>query len=168
MRRTRKWAFVQQEAERLAGLGLTAAEIARRLDLNKSTVGRWIAAGKLTVRERREEVATGSGRDRQTPAQWAESVRREYDLDSTDDQLLTLAEEALALSMDRTVGPHIRMAASGRFQAIVRQLALVARGAQKEADEGAPKQEEPAQPKKNPPVERPPGDPRGVLMMVAK
>jgi len=28
---------------------ITAAEVARRLDVNKSTVTRWIAAGKLTA-----------------------------------------------------------------------------------------------------------------------
>lgn len=120
--RTRKWSYVEQEAKRLAALGLSPREIARRLEVNKSTVTRWIAAGKLEVRTRLTLTGTG-----QNPAQWAATVRKDYALDATDEQLVTLAESALALALDPSTAPHVRMTAAGRFQAIVRQLALVAR-----------------------------------------
>jgi len=56
-------------------------------------------------------------------------VRETYDLDATDEQLVLVAGEALKLSMDLAVRPQLRMAAAGRFQGIVKQLALVTRTA---------------------------------------
>lgn len=47
MRRTRKWAGLQSEAQRLAGQHWAPRQIAARLGVNKSTVTRWIQAGKL-------------------------------------------------------------------------------------------------------------------------
>lgn len=122
MKRTRKWAFVEQEATRLAGLGLASREIAQRLGVAKSTVTRWIAAGKLT---RRAPVPLPSGA--QSPAAWAASVRSDYALDASDSQLVTLAQRALELALDPTVAPPVQLNAAGRFQALVRQLALVTR-----------------------------------------
>lgn len=166
MKRTRKWEYVKQEAARLAGLGMSAAEIARRLDIHKSTVGRWIESGKLTVRDAEAEVKAMSPKPKQTPTEWADSVRGAFDLDATDEQLVILGEQALTVSLDLTVPAHIRMTASGRFQAIVRQLALVTRGEEKPADKPQPAESETEAPRKNPPIDRPPGDPRRLLMAV--
>lgn len=168
-KRTRKWAFVSQEAARLAGLGLSPREIAERLGVDKSSVTRWMKAGKL---ERRPpSLAPGATQPKQSPAEWAASVREAYDLDATDDQLVTIAETALALSLDRNVAAHVRMTAAGRFQAIVRQLALVARAADKDAapeKSPAPSTPEPARAARGPEriIRRPGGDPRKLLMAI--
>lgn len=164
VKRTRKWSFVAQEAGRLAALGLSQVEIARQLGLNKSTVSRWMKAGKLPASRVAEvahpQVAVRPG---QTPAEWAAAVRAAYDLDATDEQLVTVAESALGLSLDSAVSPQVRMTAAGRFQALVKQLALVARNqpqqvrTQPELPEAKPK----------PPlrvIHRP--DPRKLLMAV--
>lgn len=154
MKRTRKWAFVEQEATRLAGLGLAPREIARRLGVAKSTVTRWIASGKLA---RRDPVPQPTAQ--QSPGEWAASVRHDYALDATDAQLVTLAQRALELSLDPTVALPVQLHAAGRFQAIVRQLALVTRLG--EATTSAP----PAPVR--PPVPRTDrADPRTLLMVV--
>lgn len=173
MKRTRKWSYVAQEATRLAGLGLSPREIGQRLGVNKTTVNRWISAGKLTLVRPEKDVrptsaqATAAIRARQTPPQWAASVRGEFDLNVTDDQLVTLAETALTMSTDPTAPAHVRMNAAGRFQAIVRQLALDTRGAASQQPTGdTPPPEAPPERHRNPPVRRPSGDPRGILMAV--
>lgn len=163
MRRTRKWGYVEQEAKRLAGAGLSPREIAKKLDLSKSTVTRWIKAGKLS------RGATGKGPHvnapaRQSPSEWAKSVRDEYALDSTDEQLVTLGESALSVSRDMTVTAQLQLAAGARFAAIVKQLNLPMRRATAEPEDG----EKPAATaaKKNPVVVRKPaGDPRTLFMV---
>jgi hypothetical protein len=135
MRRTRKWAFVAQEAKRLADLGLSGYAIAKRLDVAESSVSRWVKAGKLVLRSGKGgDLATERGViaarcERYTPEQWAATVRADYALDATDDQLVTMAESALLLARDPGAVPTFRLQAMGRFQAIVKQLALVARAA---------------------------------------
>lgn len=164
LKRTRKWAFVEQEAKRLTVIGLSSLEISKRLGVAKSTVTRWMASGKLS----RPEVPGGpviTLRPGHSPAEWAMAVRGAYDLDATDDQLVTLAEAALGVSSDFTVAAHVRMAASGRFQAIVRQLALVARSVKAEQEKAADTPE-PAQRQKNPVIRRSSVDPRRILMAV--
>jgi len=47
MKRTHKWQVLRQEAEQLAAAGLPPSEIAHRIGVDKSTVTRWFAAGKL-------------------------------------------------------------------------------------------------------------------------
>jgi len=163
VRRTRKWSFVAQEAARLAGLGLSPLEIAKRLDVNKSTVTRWMAAGKLTKVARTSPPKPGR---RQKPVEWAAAVRKGYDLDATDEQLVTLAADALEMSKKATVPPQVRLAAAGRFQALVRQLALVARRADKVPTDAPAPAAVAAESKKHPPVKRPAGDPRRFLTAV--
>lgn len=163
MSRTRAWVFVEQEAKRLAALGLTPREIAGKLGVNKSSVTRWIAAGKLTVTPK-PSIPT-SATIRQSPLEWAASVRDAYQLDPTDDQLVTLGEQALALSLDEQVSVAGRMAASTRFQAIVRQLALPMRGSEAQQPAETPA-ESPAEAPKRPVVQRSSADPRGILTAV--
>jgi len=156
VKRTRKWAYVEQEAKRLANLGLQPRDIAKRLGVTK-TVNRWMAMGKLERRPSTQAArVAGSGK---SPGEWAATVRKDFALDATDEQLVTLAETALAMSLDPSMAAHVRMGAAGRFQAIVRQLALVAR----KADEQAPKDE----PRAPVVVARRSGaDPRALLMAV--
>lgn len=134
MRRTRKWAFVAQEAGRLTRLGLSPKDIAARLEVNKSTVTRWLAAGKLTrkgprKKTRQRAAAALVAASRKTPAQWVADVRAAYSLDATDEQLVTMAESALLLTRDPMTPAPLRLQAMGRFQGIVKQLSLVARSA---------------------------------------
>lgn len=166
MKRTRKWAFVAQEAQRLAALKLSASDIAKRLGVNRSTVGRWMEAGKIArATDKPATAASGETKPSQAPADWAASVRKAYDLDATDDQLVTIGEQALELSRDVKIAAHIRMTAAGRFQAIVRQLSLVTRGVEAEADAPAPAVPEVS--KKNPMVKRANhADPRLKLMAI--
>lgn len=155
MKRTRKWSYVEQEAKRLSALGLDQSAIAKRLGVNKSTVNRWVAAGKLTVPKRLTLSGTG-----QNPGSWAASVRKDYALDASDDQLVTIGEAALGMALDPSLAAHVRMTAAGRFQAILRQLALVARRADVES-------ERPVKPEPKPePVMPRRVDPRKVLMTV--
>ena len=133
MRRTRKWGFVAQEAKRLADLGLSGYAIAKRLDVAESSVSRWVKAGKLVLRSNaggdltaaRGEIAAVA--ERQTPAQWAATVRADYALDASDDQLVTMGEEALLLIRDPRSPAQLRLQAMAQFRATVKQLALVAR-----------------------------------------
>lgn len=122
MKRTRKLAFVRQEAERLAALGQSPADIAKALAVNKSTVTRWFASGKLKRPEPNALFVQAPAR--QSPADWARSMRDEFMLSSTDEQLVTLGEAALSLSRDVTVTAAVQLSASAQFRAIAKQLAI--------------------------------------------
>lgn len=122
MKRTRKLNFVRQDAERLAALNMSPAEIAKELDVNKSTVTRWFASGKLKKPEPNALFSPAPAR--QSPADWAKSMREEFLLSSTDEQLVTLGEQALSLSRDVTVSSVVQLSASASFRAIAKQLAI--------------------------------------------
>lgn len=154
MKRTRKWAYVEQEAKRLAGLGLTPLDIATRLGVNKATINRWIAAGKLTRRRVAQPIQAG-----QSPEQWAATVRKDYSLDATDEQLVTLAQRALELGLDPVEAPPIRINAWRAYASLVKQLNLVARLADQETPTEKPSRAVQA------PVHRS-VDPRKLLMAV--
>ena len=158
MKRTRKWSFVEQEAQRLASMGLSALEIARQIGVTKSTVNRWIASGKLKPGKSRASTVSVQSAGTKAPAQWADIVRREYALDATDEQLLTCAQQALELAYNMAETPSTRVAAMGRFQAIVKQLALVTRSVA-----AVPEPEKPAP---RPIIRRSGIDPRNVLQAV--
>lgn len=161
MRRTRKWSYVAQEAQRLADLRLSPLEIAKRLEVSKSTVTRWIASGKLAPGAGGPKVAAKvvASSEGKTPSQWATAVRQAYDLDATDEQLVWQAEETLLMVRDPGTPAALRLQAMGRFQAIVKQLSLVARAADAK---------QPEVPKRK--VFQPPArtgtDPRGILTEV--
>jgi hypothetical protein len=129
MKRTRKFVQMQQEALRLTALKMTPREIATHLEVSKSTVTRWIAAGKLprVVVSNPEPSMLVPGR--LEPAAWAKSVRDEYALDTSDDALVTLGEAALSLTRDVTASSAVQLSAAREFRAILKQLALPTRRA---------------------------------------
>ncbi len=55
---------------------------------------------------------------------WAASIRAAYELDTTELELVRLAEDALRLASSDVLRISEKLAAAGRFQALVRQLAL--------------------------------------------
>lgn len=161
MRRTRKWAYVAQEATRLANLGLAPGAIATRLEVQATTVTRWMAAGKLAD-TRRGTAAPGRSTATVPPSpnDWGAAVRTTYALNATDEELVQMGEAALRMVHDRHAKPSAQLNAMGRFVAIVKQLALPARAA-----EAAPAPVE--APKAAPPVRQRVGaDPRMVLQVV--
>jgi hypothetical protein len=162
MKRTRKWAYVAQEARRLADLGLSPSEIAGRLEVHPSSVQRWMAAGKLRdtrgTAPDRPGVPTVASSGAIGAEAWAAAVRAAYALDSTDDQLVDLATRALAVAKDLHEAASVRLVAMGRFQGLVKQLGLVARAPVTDAPPPPPP--EPARPARGPRV-----DPRGQLML---
>lgn len=159
MKRTRKWAFVAQEAKRLADLGLAPVDIAKRLNVKRSTVQRWMASGKVTDTRRAAKAGRAPTVNISTkPSEWAATVRRDYSLDATDDQLVTLAESALGKALDPEQTVPTRLQAMRTFQGLVKQLALVARLADQVPDKS------PESRVKRPMPARPAGDPRAVLV----
>jgi transcriptional regulator with XRE-family HTH domain len=170
--RTRKWSFVEQDALRFAKLGLSEREIAKRLGVAKSTITRWKKSGKLP-KDGPGPGAPGAAAvsPRLEPAEWARSVRAEYQLDSTDEALVTLGEAALSLSRSMTATVREQLAGSQRFQAIVRQLNLPGRRLADLADQkpaATAVNDAPAR-KVNPPVARESkADPRSAFMTVVK
>ncbi len=168
MKRTRKWAYVAQEAAKLGELGLSPRDIALRLGLNKSTVTRWIAAGKLKRHEAQapaaRAVAEGAWREK-APSEWAATVRTEYDLSETDAQLLGLAESALLVARDPMASPSTRLAAMGRFQTLVKQLGLETR-AVGAAPDVSPVEEAEPETRAVPVFKRTGTDPRAILSAV--
>ncbi len=162
MKRTRKWAFVAQEAVRLADLGLTPLEIASKIGVKRSTVQRWMAAGKVKDTRRGKGGRVGPKITKLTkPSEWSATVRKDFALDATDDQLVTLAETALGAAQDPLHPFAVRLGAMTRFQALVKQLSLVARSADLPATPEAPASRAArAMPR------RPAGDPRALLSMV--
>ena len=106
-----------------AAPSITAA--AASLGVNRSSVHRWIKKGVATkpTRRRRKAAPAGTGKH-QTPVAWAKSIRLAYALSDTEMQLLDLAKAALLLARNENARPADRLAATTRFQALVRQLDL--------------------------------------------
>lgn len=162
MSRTRKWVQVSQQATRLASIGASPLEIAQEIGVNKSTVTRWFKVGKLTRGQRTDVLAPVLPRP--SPAEWAASMRAEFALSASDEQLVTLGEQALLLTRDVTVKATVQLAAQRNFLAIDKALALRTRASKVEEDPAPVVTEAPS--KKNPPVHRKAaGDPRALYMV---
>jgi transcriptional regulator with XRE-family HTH domain len=130
MQRTRKFTHVGPEARRLAALGLSPLAIADRLGVNRSTVQRWMAAGHLDDTRETRTVQTAAlpaappPPAEEVPAlEWGDAIRSAYTLDPTDAKLVGLADLALTVAQSANELPSIRLAAAGRFQSLVKQLA---------------------------------------------
>ena len=163
MKRTRKWAFVGQEAMRLAGLGLSPYAISKKMGLAPSTVTRWVKAGKLQpgrAPNAKAEQRTAAAQF-ESPEDWARRIRADYALDASDNQLVKLGQQALELANNMAESPTTRMMAAGRYQSILKQLALVTR-----LEAGQPKPEPEKKPQVRAVAPRSGIDPRGVLQAV--
>ena len=105
---------------------------ARTLGVDKSSVFRWVKAGKIPPPGgRRQRGRAGRGAslpDRPVvpvaAAGWAAAIRGAYELDATETELVQLAETALALARDSAQLPAVRLAAMARFQSLTRQIDL--------------------------------------------
>jgi hypothetical protein len=105
----------------------TVQAAADALGVNRSSVTRWIRAGKVPrpggqrPSRRKGPVVAGP---RQSPQDWAATIRRAYELSPTELQLVALAEAALTLARTEDARPADRLAAMSRYQSLVRQLEL--------------------------------------------
>jgi len=143
MQRTRKWSHVGPAAQRLAALGLSPTAIAGELGLDRSTVQRWMAAGKIedTRTSRPGDPASPLAAAAELPAlEWAPAIRAAYTLDQTDTKLVDLADLALSVAQNAKELPSIRLAAAGRFQSLVKHLATRIRPTVDERAVAAPAQ----------------------------
>ncbi len=120
MQRTRKWAHLGAKARRLAARGLSPSAIAGELGVHPSTVHRWRVAGRL---EGPRAARVGDAASEGPALLWSAAVRAAYPLDETDLQLVSLADYALSVTQNPSELPSIRLAAAGRFQSLVKQLA---------------------------------------------
>lgn len=124
----------------MADAGGNVSRAAAALEVNRSTLHRWLDADpSLRPTEGRHQrrgaggkrrPGAGAGKER-SPDAWARAVRRAYELTATEEQLLDLAVAALRLARDVTLKPGDRMAAAGRYQQLVKQLDL-----EQEEDDG--------------------------------
>lgn len=140
-----------------AAPSLTAA--AKQLGVDRSTIHRWIEAGKVPRPERSrpkaEELAPKPG---QSPDEWLAWVTDTYKLEGTDLVLAELACKALKMTTDKN--PGVALAAMGRYQQLVRQLAL-----EGDAAGSKPQPQQPTRPAAAP-RRRAFADPRSILMAV--
>lgn len=103
---------------------LTAA--ARELGVDRSTITRWLQAGKIKARpqvELREGKTAPPPPTAATWSEWAPAVRDAYVLSATDQQLVALAAKALELAHDADK-EVVQLMAMARFAALVKQLNL--------------------------------------------
>lgn len=105
-------------------------EAAKALDVDRSTLHRWIEADPSLKAALRERVATvedmTAAAERLGAEAWARSIEAVYELSSTERVLLDLARQSLELAHDAMLKPAERLAAMGRFQRLVEQLNLEA------------------------------------------
>ena len=95
----------------------------RRRRLKRGSVPR---SGRAAKAPRKKRAARAKASAPRSPDSWARWVRRRYELDPSEDALLSLAVDALQLSRDDSQHARIRLSAAGRFQSLLRQLGLEA------------------------------------------
>lgn len=157
-KRTHKLKSLSNVAEVVASAAnLTLA--ARKLGVNRSTLHRWMQAGKIQKPEPKTGVAAGVAPG-QTADEWAAAVREMGELDATRSALVDLAVAALKMSRDPENRPETRLSAMGRYQQLVRQLNL-------DSGEGSTSGSGRTLPQARAvPVKRTGTDPRSILMAV--
>jgi len=96
-------------------------------------------AGRLTdTRDPRESDAPVPVVPALEAPAWAAAIRAAYPLDATDAQLVDLADLALTITHNAAEAPSVRLAAAGRFQSLVKQLATRIRATAEEERAPAP------------------------------
>jgi transposase-like protein len=128
--RPRKFQRTVAAVERVAS-AKSISEAARDLDVDRSTIHRWIKDGKVKPPRARRRLAGNGGSTLNTgvespisPADWAGAVRGTYDLSESEQELVNLGMVALGMAKDVALKPEIRLAAAARFAALLRQLDL--------------------------------------------
>src|SRR5690348_8263595 len=110
------------------------AEAARTLGVDKGSVSRWVAAGKVpapgAVRRRKDAPKTPAADVELTPQAWVAALHKRNEFGPAELQLVDLAAIALQLARDETQRPTVRLQASARFAALVAQLNLPAEPAE--------------------------------------
>jgi hypothetical protein len=134
MKASHKLRALTANAATVIAASSSVSAAAKQLGVDRSTVHRWIAAGKVPRpgSKRPPQRASTPAADGEpsapapslgTPAdEWATWARQTYLLDATEEVLVGLAVEALRLAHDPGAKPADRLAATARFQALVRQL----------------------------------------------
>jgi transposase-like protein len=123
---------MQKRTHKLKALGDVAGVVAaapslsaaaRQLGVNRSSLHRWMANGKVPrpASRPRGTPATDAGC---SPEHWAVAVRQAYELTATEQRLVDLAVEALTMARDAAKPETVRLAAMGRYQRLVQQLNL--------------------------------------------
>jgi hypothetical protein len=100
------------------------AAAASQLGVTRSTVYRWVRSGKVQAPARRQRRPAAAPGRHQSPEAWGRSVRRAYELTSTEVTLLDLAVRALTLARDEKVRAEVQLVAMGRFWQLVKALNL--------------------------------------------
>lgn len=155
-KRTHKLRALGNVAEVIAKAPSVAAA-ARKLGVDRSTIHRWMEAGKAPRPAAQRTRSEDAAKPCETPEAWASRVKRSTDLDDTGQVLLDLAVRALTLARTEK-DPRIQLAAMGRYQLLVRQLFAA-------TDEAGA--EKPQTPRRETPRQRNVAtDPRGLLMAV--
>jgi excisionase family DNA binding protein len=124
----RTWRFksLSSDAAAVMSTAPSLRAAAKSLGVNKSTIFRWVKAGKLPapirgrVREERKTEASVTGTASQQS--WAAVIRERYELDATETSLVRLAEMAERIASDPLQPAAVRLAAMGRFAQITKQL----------------------------------------------
>jgi transposase-like protein len=121
-KRTHKLKGLKNVAEVVA-TSRSLSEAAQKLGVNRSSLHRWMQAGKVAAPAPKMGIAAGV-QPGQTAEDWAKAVREAGDLDATRSALVDLAVEALTISRDTEHRPETRLSAMGRYQQLVKQLNL--------------------------------------------
>ncbi len=95
----------------------------RRRRLKRGSVPR---SGRPAKAPPKKRAASAKASAPRSPESWARWVRRRYELDASEDVLLSLAVDALRLSREEGQDARVRLQAAGRFQSLLRQLGLEA------------------------------------------
>ena len=99
----------------------TVSEAARRLNVSRETVSRWIAAGKVPAPGARRPARQ---RPREGPTSFAAWARETFDLTPAEDELVQLGQQALDLARDAGQTPGVRLQAMAQFRATLKDLHL--------------------------------------------
>lgn len=159
MKRTHKLRALHNVDEVLQQSGSISAA-AKRLGVDRSTVHRWLQAGKVS--DRRADLPPVAPAEKATSADaWRQKVCAAFTLSDTELQLVDLAVDALEMARDRDRRPEIRLAAMARYQALVKQVNLSVVQSGSVPKPAAPASTDPVVPK---PVSGPRMDPRALLV----
>jgi transcriptional regulator with XRE-family HTH domain len=99
---------------------------ARQLGVTKGTISRWVRAGKAPRPVHLAAISSAAPAESVEPRDWAEALRHRYVLAPHEEQLLGLAESALAMARDETQRPSVRLQAMAQFARLVAALDLPA------------------------------------------